>query len=93
MNCSTRGLVALLVSSLFTLCASGAVVTGTMETWHKLTFTFDGPESSEMAAPNPFLDCRLRLTFENEGGLFQIFGPSVGARSDDRLVNRHVTNL
>jgi len=45
-----------------------AIMTGEGMTWHTLTFTFEGPETSEGATPNPFLDYRLTVTFANEGG-------------------------
>ncbi|WP_367870725.1 DUF5060 domain-containing protein [Luteolibacter sp. Populi] len=43
----------------------GAVipVVGEPKTWHKLTFDFTGPESSEGATPNPFTDYRFNITF------------------------------
>lgn len=45
-----------------------AVITGTLETWHKVTLTLEGPETSEMAEPNPFLDYRLTVTFDHADG-------------------------
>ena len=38
-------------------------MTGELSVWFPLTFTFDGPESSESATPNPFTDYRLNVTF------------------------------
>ncbi len=43
-------------------------VTGEKKTWHKITFTFDGPECSEQGEPNPFLDYRLQVEFKYAGG-------------------------
>ncbi len=43
----------------------GAVVSGEMKKWHKVTLTFDGPQTSEDATPNPFLDYRLNVVFTN----------------------------
>ncbi|MBN2294164.1 MAG: DUF5060 domain-containing protein, partial [Pirellulales bacterium] len=40
-----------------------AVVTGELKKWHKVTFTFDGPQTNENATPNPFTDYRLNVTF------------------------------
>ncbi|MBI9017618.1 MAG: DUF5060 domain-containing protein [Phycisphaerae bacterium] len=40
-------------------------ITGQLKIWHKITFTFAGPASSETANPNPFLDYRLNVTFSN----------------------------
>lgn len=39
-------------------------VTGELRKWHRVTVTFDGPETSEDAAPNPFRDYRLNVTFQ-----------------------------
>ena len=40
-----------------------AVLSGNLKKWHKLTLTFNGPQTSEDAEPNPFLDYRLNVTF------------------------------
>jgi len=42
-------------------------VSGELKKWHKVTLTFDGPQTSETANPNPFLDYRLNVTFMHEG--------------------------
>jgi hypothetical protein len=39
-------------------------ITGELKKWHKITLTFDGPETSETSTPNPFLDIRLNVLFE-----------------------------
>jgi hypothetical protein len=47
----------------------GAIaVSGELRQWHKVTLTLDGPETSETADPNPFLDHRLTVTFVHESG-------------------------
>ena len=50
-------------------CASAkmgqGVITGEMKKWHRITITFDGPMASEDAEDNPFLNCRLDVTFTN----------------------------
>lgn len=38
-------------------------VSGELRLWHNITITFDGPDSSEEATPNPFMDYRLNVTF------------------------------
>ena len=38
-------------------------VTGEPKQWHPITITLDGPESSENATPNPFLDYRFEVIF------------------------------
>ena len=40
-----------------------ADIRGELKKWHKLTLTFGGPQTSEEAEPNPFLDYRLNVTF------------------------------
>lgn len=39
------------------------VVSGELKKWHKVTITFDGPQTSETSTPNPFLDYRLDVTY------------------------------
>jgi hypothetical protein len=41
-------------------------ITGELMQWHKVTFTFDGPETSELDSMNPFLDYQLYMTFKNK---------------------------
>jgi hypothetical protein len=36
---------------------------GELKQWHRVTLTFAGPETSETASPNPFLDFRFNVTF------------------------------
>ena len=45
---------------------SGAVLTGELRKWHKITLAFTGPFVSETSNPNPFTDYRLDVTFSNE---------------------------
>lgn len=40
-----------------------AVVSGELKQWHNVVLTFDGPVFSEKGETNPFLDCRLNVTF------------------------------
>ena len=39
------------------------VISGELKKWHKMSLTFDGPETSENAEPNPSRDYRLNVTF------------------------------
>ena len=43
--------------------SAAAEVSGELKKWHKVTLTFDGPQTSEQADPNPFLDYRLNVVF------------------------------
>lgn len=49
------------------LCSMGAAnaqqISGELKQWHDIVLTFDGPDSSESADPNPFLAYRLNVTF------------------------------
>jgi hypothetical protein len=45
------------------LALSAGSVTGELKKWHRVTITFDGPDSSEGESPNPFRDYRLNVTF------------------------------
>ncbi len=46
------------------LCFAGTV-SGELRKWHKVTVSFDGPNTSETANPNPFTNYRLQVTFTN----------------------------
>ncbi|MGB0372733.1 MAG: DUF5060 domain-containing protein [Opitutales bacterium] len=52
------------VSEIVDLSAS-STVTGELKRWHKVTINFEGPDTSESATPNPFLDYRLDVTFRH----------------------------
>ncbi len=54
--------VAILALGLACVSSAGQI-SGELKTWHKVTITFDGPQSSETAEPNPFTDYRLNVTF------------------------------
>ena len=43
-------------------------VSGELKQWHAVVVTFDGPQSSETATPNPFVDYRLDVTFTGPSG-------------------------
>jgi len=34
--------------------------------WHKITFEVEGPQTSEWAKENPFLDYKLQITFSKD---------------------------
>lgn len=53
-------LVALLFSTSFFFAQE---IQGELKKWHKVTLVFEGPESSESAEENPFLNYRLNVTF------------------------------
>ncbi len=47
------------------LAAEPVIIAGQRKKWHDLTLTFRGPQTSETAEPNPFLDYRLDVTFRH----------------------------
>ncbi|WP_298502700.1 DUF5060 domain-containing protein [uncultured Maribacter sp.] len=42
-------------------------ITGELKKWHKTTLTFDGPNTSEKADFNPFMNYRFNVTFKHKG--------------------------
>ena len=66
MKSKTKSAVAILVIAAIAGCndsKSGVAITGELKKWHKVTLSFNGPDTSEDATPNPFLDYRLNVTF------------------------------
>ncbi len=49
-------------------------VSGELRRWHPITLTFDGPETSESADPNPFRDYRLTVTFSHNEKTYEVPG-------------------
>ena len=56
-------LFSLLVILHCSFAVEAAELSGELRTWHKITLTFEGPETHEQASPNPFLYYRLDVTF------------------------------
>lgn len=66
---------ALLIFWAGTIQASAQfILQGELQTWHKITITFEGPNTSETADPNPFTDYRLDVTFRRDSQTFQVPG-------------------
>jgi hypothetical protein len=60
------GVLALVASDPAATAASrgaSAVLTGGLQTWHRVTLTFAGPDAREDGPVNPFLDYRLTVVF------------------------------
>ncbi len=53
---------------LSTLSLSAQTISGELQKWHKITLDFEGPQSSELANPNPFTFYRLDAVFTHESG-------------------------
>ena len=49
-------------------------ITGELKTFHKITITFDGPQTAETATPNPFTDCRLDVVFSKDDKHYMVPG-------------------
>lgn len=63
-----QGLAILLITLfLSSACQQSPAVelVGDQQKWHRITLLFDGPESSELAEDNPFLNYRLDVTFKH----------------------------
>lgn len=43
-------------------------ISGELKKWHKITLDFVGPQTSELAQPNPFTYFRFDVTFTHESG-------------------------
>jgi hypothetical protein len=41
-------------------------ISGELKKWHKITLVFEGPETSEKAEDNPFLNYQLNVTFSHK---------------------------
>lgn len=54
LNCTNNG---------SSIDPEGAKTSGEIKRWHPVTITFDGPNSSETAEPNPFTYYKLDVTF------------------------------
>ena len=50
------------------------VLSGEFKKWHKLTISFFGPQTSEQASDNPFLNYRLNVTFTNGSKTYVVPG-------------------
>ena len=49
-------------------------ITGDLMQWHKVTLEIPGPESSEWADDNPFLNYKLEVLFSREGRSYKVPG-------------------
>ncbi len=56
----------MLFTAVWSQVSSAGQISGELKKWHKVTLTFNGPETSETAKPNPFLYYRLNVTFTNQ---------------------------
>ncbi|MDX2432409.1 MAG: DUF5060 domain-containing protein [Bacteroides sp.] len=68
----------LLLAALLFSCQSAPkneiTVKGELQQWHKVTLEIPGPETSEWADDNPFLNYKLEVLFSHEGVTYKIPG-------------------
>lgn len=66
----------LAIAIFFQSCAkqSEVKIDGELKKWHRVTLNFEGPQTSELADDNPFLNYRLDVTFTNNGKSYTIPG-------------------
>jgi hypothetical protein len=63
-----------LVSILACTQQSPPKIDGEMKKWHRVTLSFEGPNTNELADENPFLDYRLNVTFSNNNNTYVVPG-------------------
>jgi hypothetical protein len=71
--------IVLLIATLFLFMATKKQdnvieITGELKQWHKITLKIQGPETSEWAKENPFLNYKLEVTFSNGGKKYKVPG-------------------
>ena len=62
------------ISILITCLAGAQTPEGELKRWHKVSLSFQGPNTSETANPNPFSDYRLEVTFTNGNLSYKVPG-------------------
>ncbi len=67
-------LIVFLLLPLFSVSRDGIKVEGELKQWHKITLVVIGPETSEWAMENPFLDYKLEATFTNGNKSYRVPG-------------------
>ena len=77
-NCRWLINIVLFVSLLTSFACQSPATDAPPETtyakWHPVTLSFEGPETSESAEDNPFLNYRLVTTFRHEGTQYEVPG-------------------
>ncbi len=75
---SKISLLAISILTIFLLLQGCAVaapeVRGELKKWHTITLVFEGPETSELAEDNPFLNYRLDVIFIHDQDTFVVPG-------------------
>jgi hypothetical protein len=58
----------------YAISQNGVRIEGELKQWHKITLKLSGPETSEWAKENPFLDYKLEATFTNGSKSYTVPG-------------------
>jgi hypothetical protein len=74
LPCFRRAFLLSGLALLASTAGAGVTVSGDHATWHPLTLTLQGPDTSETATPNPFLDVRLSVRFDNGDASYEVPG-------------------
>lgn len=85
MNNRIRSLLSLIFLTALQGCASQSGsesvnattqpgISGELKQWHRVTLSFAGPQTSETAEDNPFLNYKLQVTFKNGDRTYSIPG-------------------
>lgn len=73
-----KNLIYLLLIAVIFSCKTkpkhGITMEGDLKQWHKVTLVINGPETSEWAKENPFLDYKLEATFLKGNKSFKVPG-------------------
>ena len=65
---------ALFAIMAYSSLVNAQVITGEMKVWHPTVLTFDGPQTSESATVNPFLNYRMTVTFTKGAKVYAVPG-------------------
>ena len=57
--------ISMSIIMLFVSFVSAQEIAGELKKWHKITLTFEGPNTTETSEPNPFTDYRLDVEFNH----------------------------
>lgn len=76
MSYTNFKILAIFLLTMITSCKEykEVKISGELKKWHRITFNFEGPETSELDENNPFLNYRLDVTFKCDDKVYMIPG-------------------
>ncbi len=77
MKTTTGAIIIALTAFIFsckTRTGKNITINGELKKWHKITLLIRGPQTSEWAKENPFLDYRLNVSFSNGSKTYNVPG-------------------